>query len=102
MKGVATSIFIGSYVVGVAINLEGRVLDAVGVTSGNTTSNLSVAELNPGKSYSPEVRVGLVLGVVGSVVPTKNDITLNAVCVSDEDVGDGCAVGNEVCADALR
>jgi len=48
------------------------------------------------------VRVGLVLGVVGSIVPTKDDITLDTVGVSDEEVGDGCAIRDEVCADALR
>jgi len=49
MESVATSILVGGYVVGVAVNLEGRILDAIGVTSGNTTSKLSVVELNPGK-----------------------------------------------------
>ena len=43
----------------------------------------------------------LVLGVVGSIVPTKNDIALNAVNVSDEEVGDGCAVRNELGANSL-
>jgi len=49
MESVATSVLVGGYVVGVAVNLEGRILDAICVTSGNTTSELSVVELNPGK-----------------------------------------------------
>jgi len=49
MEGVATSVLVGGYVVGVAVNLEGRILDAIGVTSGNTTSELSVVELNSRK-----------------------------------------------------
>lgn len=48
------------------------------------------------------MRVKLVLGVVGSVVPTKNDITLDSVLICDEEVGDGCAVRNEVGANSLR
>lgn len=42
VEGVATSVLVGSYVVGVAVDLEGRILDTVGVTSGDTASNLSV------------------------------------------------------------
>jgi hypothetical protein len=40
VKGIATSILVRGYVVGLAINLKGRVLDAVGVTSRNTTKGL--------------------------------------------------------------
>jgi hypothetical protein len=102
VEGIATSVLVGSYVVGLAINLEGRVLDAIGVTSRDTTGDLLVIELDPVRVYPPEVRVKLVLGVVGSVVPTENDITLDSVLVCDEQVGDGCAVRNEVGANSLR
>jgi hypothetical protein len=49
----------------------------------------------------PEVRVKLVLSIVGGIVPTKNDITLDTVSVCDEEVGNGCAVRNEVGANSL-
>jgi hypothetical protein len=49
MESIATSILVRGYVVGVAINLEGRVLDAVGVTSRDTTENLSANGLDSWK-----------------------------------------------------
>jgi hypothetical protein len=49
MKGITTSVLIRGYVVGVAINLEGRVLDAVGVTSWDTAGNLSAIDLDSRK-----------------------------------------------------
>ena len=45
MESVATSVLVRNYVVGVAINFEGRVFDAVGITSRDTTINLSAIDL---------------------------------------------------------
>jgi hypothetical protein len=72
-------------VVSLAIDLEGGVLDSVGVASGHTT----------------QVRVLLVDAVVGSIVEAEDDVTHLAVDVLDEEVADGSSVGDEVGADTL-
>lgn len=48
------------------------------------------------------MRVEGVDRVVARVVEAEHNVTLNAVCVVDEEVGDGRAVGDEVCANPLR
>lgn len=102
MQGVKASVLVCISVVDVAVNLKGRVLDAVGVASGNTAGDGSAHGRDVHKANSPEMGVLLVLGVVGSIVPTKNDVTLDAVNVSDEEVGDGCAIRDELGSDSLR
>ena len=72
-------VLVGQDVEGLAVNLEGAVLDTVGVTSGNTT----------------EVRMLLVNAVVGSIVEATNDVSRNTILVVDDQVGDGGTVGNE-------
>jgi hypothetical protein len=50
VKGIESSVLVRSYVVGLAVDLEGRVLDAVGVTSRDTTEHLSAIELDSCKA----------------------------------------------------
>ena len=70
-------VLVGGDTVRLAVQGEGCILDAVGVTPRNGTV----------------VGVQLVLGVKGRVVPTEDDVSLFAVGVADEEVGDGCLDG---------
>lgn len=73
-------VFIGTDVVVFSIvKGEGRVLDAVGVPAG----------------HAAKVRVNWIDRVIGSVVEAEDDVTVYAVLVGDEEVGDGGAVGDE-------
>lgn len=45
--------------------------------------------------------VHLVNGVVARIVETQHDVALDAIGVVDEEVRDGGAVGNELCANSL-
>lgn len=71
--------------VDLAINLESRVHDSVGIAAGNTT----------------QVRVLLVDLVVASIVEAKDNVTLLAVDVLNEEVADRGTVRDEVRANAL-
>lgn len=82
--GAGLGILVRQDVVRGAIDLEAGVLDAVGIAARHAT----------------EVRVLLVLGIIGGIVPAADDVALAAGRVVDEEVGDGGAVGDEVGADA--
>lgn len=85
MQGVQPAVLVGVDVVDLAVDLEGRVHDPVGVAAGDTA----------------QVRVLLVDLVVAGIVEAEDDVTLLAVDVLDEEVADRRAVRDEVRADAL-
>lgn len=85
MKSVQATVLIGIGVESLSIDLEGRVLDSVCVTSRHTA----------------QVRVLLVDLVIAGVVETKDDVTLFTVDVLDEEVGDRRAVRNELSTNAF-
>ena len=85
MQGVQAVVLVGINVVLLAIDLEGRVLDSVGIAAGHTT----------------QVRVLLVDLVVAGIVEAEDNVADFAVNVLDEEVADGSSIGDEVGADAL-
>ena len=85
MQGVQAVVLVGINVVLLAIDLESRVLDSVGIAAGHTT----------------QVRVLLVDLVVAGIVEAEDNVTDFTVDVLDEEVADGSSVGDEVGADAL-
>lgn len=85
VKSVQAAMLIGVGVESLPIDLEGRVLDSVRVTSRHTA----------------QVRVLLVDLVVAGIVEAKNDVTLFTVDVLNEEVGDGRAVRNELSTNAF-
>ena len=68
-----------------AIDGEGSILDAVGVAAW----------------YTVQMRVQSGLRVVRGVVESKHNVSLYAMYILDEEVGDAGAVGDEVCANAF-
>lgn len=67
-----------------SINDEAGVLDAIGITSGHST----------------KVWMLPVDTIVTCIVETKHNVSLNALAVVDEEVGDCGAVGDEVGSDS--
>ena len=65
-----TSILVGVDVVGLTVEIESGILDAVGIAAW----------------YSAIMRMQFVLGVVGSIIPSKDNITLYTVGVMDKQV----------------
>ena len=85
VQGIQAAVLVGVDVVLLAINLEGRVLDSVGVAAGHTA----------------QVRVLLVDLVVAGIVEAEDNVADFTVDVLDEEVADGSSVGDEVGADTL-
>jgi len=85
VQGVQAVVLVGINMVLLAINLESRVLDPVGVAAGHTT----------------QVRVLLVDLVVAGIVEAEDDVADFTVDVLDEEVADGSSVGDEVGANTL-
>lgn len=85
VQGVQAVVLVGINMVLLAINLESRVLDPVGVAAGHTA----------------QVRVLLVDLVVAGIVEAEDDVADFTMDVLDEEVADGSSVGDEVGADTL-
>jgi hypothetical protein len=85
VQSIQATVLIGIGLVHLAVDLEGRVHDSVGVASGHTT----------------QVVVLLVDAVVAGIVEAKDNVTNLAVDVLDEEVADGSSVGDEVGLDTL-
>jgi hypothetical protein len=84
MQSVVVVVLVRENVELLAVDLEGAVLDAVGVTAGYTT----------------EMGMHLAL-VVNRLVEAKHDVALNTILASDEKVGDRGAIRNEARPDTL-
>ena len=85
VQGVQAVMLVGINVVLLAIDLESRIFDPVGVAAGHTT----------------QVRVLLVDLVVAGIVEAEDNVADFTVDVLDEEVADGSSVGDEVGADTL-
>jgi hypothetical protein len=85
MQSVVVVVLVREDVELLAVDREGAVLDAVGVTARDTT----------------QMRMLLAL-VVNRLVETKNDVALNAILAGDEQIRHRSAIWNEARPDALR
>lgn len=84
MQDVGQVVLIGCDVVVSAVNVEGAVLDAIGITT----------------RYTSQMGVHLAL-VSGGLVKAEDNVAFYAILALDEQVGHRSAVGDERCADTL-